>query len=111
MEKEQDEYQRELEEQERDLKALLNGAKVVAAHSLKASGQAYKEALASNKDPIKACKELTKGGAHIHGRMGLDAMKTVMQTYDQLYQNKVMSEYFQNQNQDQNQDQDTLDDL
>lgn len=95
IEQNREKYKRDLEDRQRKLEAYLGGLDAIAAYSIKTSGKAYGQA-SSTDDAIKACGKLTKSGAHIHGKMGLDTVKTIMQLHDQLYQIGVVCDHLQN---------------
>lgn len=89
-----DEYLQELEKQRKDLKALQEGMKAIAGHSTNLTRKAYIE-LSQQPDAVKACGKGTKAGVHQHSRTAMEAIKTVAQLNEQIYQISVVFDHLQ----------------
>jgi hypothetical protein len=97
-------YQQDLEEKQKTWQAFRKALETNGAYSLTLSNNAYKEAVSSERDSLKACSKATKSGAQVHSRNGMEVLKTLAMVDDQLYQNKVLIEYFENLEKEQTQE-------
>ncbi len=104
IEKDRMAYQQDLEEKQKTWQAFRKALETNGAYSLTLSNNAYKEAVSSERDSLKACSKATKSGAQVHSRNGMEVLKTLAMVDDQLYQNKVLIEYFENLEKEQTQE-------
>jgi len=103
IEKEICDYQKDLEEKQKTWQAFRKALETNGAYSLTLSNNAYKAAN-NEQDSLKACSKATKSGAQVHSRNGMEVLKTLAMVDDQLYQNKVLIEYFENLEKEQTQE-------
>jgi hypothetical protein len=61
-------YQQDLEEKQKTWQAFRKALETNGAYSLTLSNNAYKEAVSSERDSLKACSKATKSGAQEIGR-------------------------------------------
>jgi hypothetical protein len=96
-------YQQDLEEKQKSWQAFRKALETNGAYSLTLSNNAYKAAN-NEQDSLKACSKATKSGAQVHSRNGMEVLKTLAMVDDQLYQNKVLIEYFEKLEKEQTQE-------
>lgn len=94
IEENREKYKKDLEDGLKRMEVYLRGLDAIASSSIAVSAKAYNQASKSD-DPMKACGKLTKSGAHIHGRMAVETVKTIATLHEQIYQTGVVFEHIQ----------------
>lgn len=87
-----DEFKRELQQQQQDLKRLRDGIYAIGMRSLNLTNRAYKQLLQID-DSIKGCTIATKAGTHIQGRVGIKAALAIIKIDEYLYQIDILIDY------------------